>query len=196
VPQRRVGILGLPGQQGPAEALGYVRGDPGDDVAVARGESGGPGLPVQAHHSPARLPGPQRYPQFVAETERPHDGRMPGAAVPVAAGGLIKGPDRVRCGGQVGEPVDVTSAELVGQEGRRRLDERFLADRRGEQQRRGVHGGDEGRVDPDYRLQAGGDLAAQRGGVQAGVAALDERVGPAPEEFGRHNPTVRNRGSG
>ena len=30
----------------------------------------------------------------------------------------------------------------------------------------------------------------------AGVAALDERVGPALEEFGRHDPTVRNRGSG
>jgi hypothetical protein len=36
VPQRRVGIPGLPGQQGPAEALGQVRGDPGDDAAVAR----------------------------------------------------------------------------------------------------------------------------------------------------------------
>ena len=117
MPQRRVGIPGLPSQQSPAEALSHVRGDPGDDVSVARGESGGPGLPVQAHHSPARLPGPQRSPQFVAEAERPHDGRVPGTAVPVAAGGLIKRPDRVRRGGQVGEPVDVTPAELVGQEG-------------------------------------------------------------------------------
>ena len=160
------------------------------------GEAGGPGLPVQAHHSPARLPGPQRYPQFVAEAKRPHDGCVPGTAVPVAPGGLIKRPDWARCGGQVGEPVDVTRAELVGQEGMRRLDERFLADRRGEQQRRRVHGGDESGIDPGYRLQAGGDLAAERGGVQAGVAALDERVGPAPAEFGRHNPTVRNRGYG
>ena len=150
-----MGIRRLPGQQGPAESLGHVRGDLSNNVAVARREPGGAGLPVQAHYSPACLPGPQRHPQFVAETERPHDGRVPGTAVPVAAGGLIQRPDRVRSGREVGEPVDVTPAELVGQEGRRRLDQRLLADRRGEQQRCRVHGGDEGGIDPGDRLEAG-----------------------------------------
>ena len=116
MPQRRVGIPGMPGQQGPAESLGHVRGDPGHDVALLGREPGGPGLPVQAHYSPARLPGPQRHPQFVAEAEGPHDGRMPSAAVPVAAGGLIWRPDLIRPGGEVDEPVDVMPVELVGQD--------------------------------------------------------------------------------
>jgi hypothetical protein len=124
--------------------------DLGDDVAVLLGEPRRSGLPVQAHHSPARLPGPQRDPQLVAEAQRPHDLRVPGAFVPVAASGLVQRPHRNRGGGQVGEPVDVKPAELVGKEQRSSPDERVLACRRREQQRRWVDGGDEGGIDPQH----------------------------------------------
>jgi hypothetical protein len=147
---------------------------------------------VQAHHSPARLPGPQSYPQFVAQAQLPHDSRMPVAEVPVAVGGLIQCPDRILANGQVGEPVDITPSQLVGQEGGRRLEQRFLTNSRGEQQGGRVHRGDERGIDPGQRLQPGGDLAAERDGVQTAVAALDERFYPSLVDLRRHDLTVQS----
>src|SRR5579859_5143865 len=104
---------------------------------------------------------------------------MPGACVPVAAGGLIQRPDRDRAGRELGEPVDVPPAKLVGEEERGSLDQRVLAGSRGEQERRRVDGGDEGGIDPQHGPQTADDLTPQGQGVQPRVAALEERVDPA-----------------
>nr|WP_233434165.1 hypothetical protein [Nocardia yamanashiensis] len=120
-------------EHGLAQGVREVRSDAGDQRGLGVAESERMVFAVQAQITPALRARDQRRPQFVPQSQRPHDLAIPLAGEPVGVRHAVQRGDMLPRNRQCRRPVHVFAAELVVEEQRRRRAQRLLRVRTGEQ---------------------------------------------------------------